>query len=255
MRSLFLSFCLLTSVAAYSQSYSDYFSLLGQITSKEESYFRRDVTKEGDKWIVKEFYSKDGSRKLEAECSEVKPNLVYHGPVKSYEEGGNIYAEEKCIKGKCKYVQYWQDAKPVLVKGTGVFNGVRQNADPYTIEFRDSTMFASYSVEATTSDTVYVIVPKPAEFPGGMASFYKKLQSKLDYPKEARKKRDQGRVFVEFIVDKTGVVRSVKSIKGVSYELDNEAVTKLPLCGNWIPGTVDGKPVKQRFVLPVTFKL
>jgi protein TonB len=79
----------------------------------------------------------------------------------------------------------------------------------------------------------------------------------LKYSPEARRKHIQGKVFVEFVITKTGKIdpQSVRAIKGLGYGLDEEAVRVIKRCPDWIPGTHRGEPVPQTMVMPLAFKL
>lgn len=101
----------------------------------------------------------------------------------------------------------------------------------------------------------YTQMEEPAVPPGGMPAFYRFMSNHLEYPKQARKKRQEGKVFVEFMVARDGVVRDVKVIKGIGAECDAEAARVVALSPRWSPGTQRGMPVNQRMVLPLTFSL
>ena len=72
---------------------------------------------------------------------------------------------------------------------------------------------------------------------------------------EARKKGIEGRVFVEFIVEKDGEVSNIKVIKGIGYGCDEEALKAVSSFTDWQPGVQRGKPVRQKMVMPITFKM
>lgn len=102
---------------------------------------------------------------------------------------------------------------------------------------------------------VYTVVedqPEPAE---GMASFYEYVMTNLKYPLQARRMGIEGKVFVQFVVDEHGEISEVKAIKGIGAGCDAEAERVLKEAVSWNPGLTDGKPVKVRLVLPITFKL
>lgn len=77
----------------------------------------------------------------------------------------------------------------------------------------------------------------------------------LKYPESAVREGIQGRVTVEFIVDKDGKVTDVKVVKGVSDELDAEAVKVISASPKWKPGRVNGNKVRTSIAVPVEFKL
>jgi TonB family protein len=102
---------------------------------------------------------------------------------------------------------------------------------------------------------VYTYVENMPHLPGGggNAAIIAAIQSNLVYPKVAPANRQQGRVFVSFVVANEGSVQEVKVVKGLSPEYDAAvvaAVTKLP---RFVPGTQNNKPVAVSFTVPVAF--
>lgn len=77
----------------------------------------------------------------------------------------------------------------------------------------------------------------------------------LKYPDSAVRNGIQGRVLVEFIIGKDGNVSDVKVVKGVSEELDAEAVKVISASPKWKPGKVNGNKVRSSMTIPVEFKL
>jgi len=105
-------------------------------------------------------------------------------------------------------------------------------------------------------DEIFTIVEEPAKPEGGMQAFYERLATTLKYPKQARQKGIEGRVFVQFVVDETGALNDIKTVKGIGAGCDAAAVAAIQeAAGNWSPPRQRGKAVKQRIILPVTFKL
>ncbi|MEQ9303095.1 MAG: energy transducer TonB, partial [Marinoscillum sp.] len=72
-------------------------------------------------------------------------------------------------------------------------------------------------------EEVFTIVEDQPEFPGGMAAFYKYVGDNMDYPSQARRMGIEGRVYVQFVVDKAGNVTEVKAVKGIGAGCDEEA--------------------------------
>lgn len=104
-------------------------------------------------------------------------------------------------------------------------------------------------------EEIFTIVEDPASPVGGMTAFYQYVGDKIKYPPQARRMGVEGRVFVEFVIDKDGSITDVKAVKGIGAGCDEEAVRILQSAPKWKPGKQRGKPVKQRMVLPITFKL
>lgn len=77
----------------------------------------------------------------------------------------------------------------------------------------------------------------------------------LKYPAEAVRDGIQGRVMVDFIIEKDGKVTEVRVLKGVSEALDAEAVKVVSASPKWKPGRVNGNKVRTSLTIPVEFKL
>lgn len=105
------------------------------------------------------------------------------------------------------------------------------------------------------ADEIFTIVEEMPSFPGGVAAFHKYLQRNLHYTPAARKMGLEGKVFVQFIVDKNGKISDVKTIRGVGAGLDEEAIRVVENSPNWNPGKQRGMPVKTRVVIPINFSL
>lgn len=100
----------------------------------------------------------------------------------------------------------------------------------------------------------YVIEEKP-EFPGGEAAMFQWISKNVKYPEIAKENGVQGKVFVQFVINKEGKVTDVQVIRGVDPSLDKEAVRVIQSMPAWKPGKQRGKPVKVSFQLPINFKL
>lgn len=109
--------------------------------------------------------------------------------------------------------------------------------------------------EEESVDEVFTIVEDQPEFPGGMQAFFKYVSDNMVYPAQARRMGIEGRVYVQFVVDKDGKVTEVKAVKGIGAGCDEEAERVLSEAPSFKPGKQRGRPVKVRMVLPIIFKL
>lgn len=109
----------------------------------------------------------------------------------------------------------------------------------------------------TTPEQIFRVVEISAYPKGGMAEFYKFVKSNIKYPKFARRIGLEGRVFVTFIVEKDGSLTEIEVVegRGIGGGCDEEAVRVVSLSPKWIPGTQKGEPVRQRYTVPITFRL
>ena len=92
------------------------------------------------------------------------------------------------------------------------------------------------------------------EFPNGNDGIVKYLSENIKYPKKALKNGITGKVFVQFVIDKTGKVTNVTAVRGVEKSLDKEAVRVIKSMPKWKPGIKDGQPVKVKYTIPINFK-
>lgn len=104
-------------------------------------------------------------------------------------------------------------------------------------------------------DEIFTIVEESATPKGGMSAFYKYVGEKMKYPAQARRMTIEGKVFVEFVINKDGHISDVRVVKGIGAGCDEEAMRVIQGAPAWTPGKQRGKPVKQRMVLPITFRL
>ena len=109
--------------------------------------------------------------------------------------------------------------------------------------------------QSETSNKVYETAERMPSFPGGAEALFRFLNSNMRYPEVAEENGVQGRVLVTFIVERDGAISDVKVAKSVDPSLDKEAVRIIKSMPRWNPGTQDGKPVRVKYTVPVTFKL
>jgi len=281
MKLLFATLVVLQSVSSIAQPPRQYLDEKENILAGPEgaSYYR-EITSNGRLYIVKDFYASNEQLAMEASCSEIIPKLVYEGPYKTFHKNGKIcdeglyngndkrgfwktyyedgQPEEEVLyqAGKTLYQQHWDESgNAQLVNGNGHFTKKNKYLGEQHIEILDHQLIASYSVDAAVGDTTYIVVQETANYKSGMIGLYQTLSKALRYPAQARKGGFEGKVFVEFVVQKDGTIRDVKVLKGPHESLNEEAARVMRMMNDWTPGKVRGKPVAQKMVLPVAFKL
>lgn len=104
---------------------------------------------------------------------------------------------------------------------------------------------------------IYTVVDEAAEFPGGMGALKKYMTDNLRYPEKAKEIAISGKVYLQFIVSKTGDISNVKLLRGLPdcMECDAEAIRLVKKMPKWKPGKQNGKPIDSYFNLPVEFKI
>lgn len=127
------------------------------------------------------------------------------------------------------------------------------------VEITEETVIEEIVIEEApeeeVAEEIFTIVEEPAAPVGGMEAFYKFVRKNLKYPSQARRMGIEGKVYVQFVVDKDGSITDVKSVKGIGAGCDEEAVRVITRSPRWNPPKQRGKPVKQRIILPITFQL
>jgi periplasmic protein TonB len=89
----------------------------------------------------------------------------------------------------------------------------------------------------------------------GVQEFLRNLVTILKYPGIARLAGKEGMIYVQFVVDKNGSLTDFKPLGNEGYNFEQKAIKKLEKLPSWNPGIYKNKVVKQKFVLPVRFKL
>ena len=252
----------------------------GMMVELNRIYYRT-IEAHDSRYYVKDYYMDNNVVQMEAICSSVNPKLVQHGMAiwyykngavqrtgvykegkptglhKSYYENGTPRNETIYQKDKTLLSQYWnKEGKAMLVNGSGFFiETEEEGVSPVHVEVKDSIQVSGYVVESVAQDTVYLMAETPASYRGGFEAFYRGIGNSITYPRVARRNRIQGKVFVQFVVNKSGQMEDIKLVRGIGGGCDEEAMAACKSQTGWIQAQSKGKPVKMRLVLPITFKL
>jgi len=161
------------------------------------------------------------------------------------------------------------EGKPLIVKdGIIAENQEVEDIEPGTIEsmnvLKGKVAIKKYGkkgkdgvIEFTMKKqgNTFMAVEEMPEFPGGVKALREYLNANFNYPAAAIEKGISGKVFVNFIVSKTGAVTNVKIFNGIDPILDNEAIRLVKTLPNWKPGKQNGEPVDVIYNIPVEFNL
>ena len=124
------------------------------------------------------------------------------------------------------------------------------------ITVKDYVAESTYVEEEIEEEVPFAIVEHKPKFQGGdQNDFTKWVFNNIVYPEIAKENGVQGRVILQFTVDKDGSVKNVKVLRGVDSSLDQEAVRVVSSSPKWEPGRQRDKPAKVTFVFPVIFQL
>jgi TonB family protein len=131
---------------------------------------------------------------------------------------------------------------PELLAQVAADSVTRVNADSARREYGDEIL------------TFVETEPTPVD---GYEAFYHYIGMNIKYPQKARNGRITGKVIVEFVVEKNGVIspNNIKILKSPHQSLSDEAIRLIKTGPKWIPGKQQGIPVRTKKVFPITFKL
>lgn len=109
--------------------------------------------------------------------------------------------------------------------------------------------------EEPEEQVIFDVVESIPEFPGGQAALMQYLAKNIKYPTISQENGTQGRVIVQFVVNKDGGIVDAKVVRSVDPYLDKEALRVVGTMPKWTPGKQRNKPVRVKYTLPVMFRL
>jgi protein TonB len=140
--------------------------------------------------------------------------------------------------------------KPILILLflllTGFAKAQQSNADTTAENALNAADPALIKPAVNDSSKFYRIDVLPA-FPGGIDKLYKYIQKNKRYDSES------GKVMIQFIVEKDGILTNIKVIKSLNADADAEAIRLMSNCPKWKPGMQNGRPVQVQYTMPIIF--
>ena len=173
--------------------------------------------------------------------------------------GEEITNKDKVTRIKSKYIkniQILKDEEATNKYGNRAKNGAFEislnNPEKALSDLKDEEMLIVQKTPPSSkkNNDVYVKTNEMPELKGGLVG----LQQNITYPESARKAGIEGRVIVQFIVNKQGQVEDPQIIRGIGGGADEEAI-RVVKQAQFTPGKQDGKPVRVQYSLPITYKL
>jgi len=173
---------------------------------------------------------------------------------------GKIIAKGETVYGKRTGIwKYYENEKLV-----GIKNYVNDVLDGESLEYYQSGKIKRkelYSFGKLNSGKAYnengseIPYTPAAQMPEPEYNLSAYIKENLRYPSKARRNNIVGRVKVQFVVDEEGNIINAKVIEGIGGGCDKEALRVVKQMPKWKPGTLDGKPVKIIYTLPILFYL
>ena len=181
----------------------------------------------------------DGKKSTKEQLLALDSKTIDHIDVLKDKAAVELYGEE----GKNGVVIVTTKGKKALTHGNAKVDSTKE-AEVVVAEAVDPAY-----------EKVFDVVEQMPEFVGGQAELMKFLAENVHYPEAAYKVGKQGRVIVTFIVEADGSVSNAKIVKKVSDELDAEALRVIGTMPKWKPGMQNGKAVRVKYTIPITFRL
>lgn len=161
-----------------------------------------------------------------------------------------------------------EQAPPPEVTVTDLFEIVQDDVvltnevsfdDDETTEDKVVEIYAPVSLQAeeeATEEEVFVIVEDMPKFKGGdINKFREWVQKRVRYPEIASENGIQGRVYITFVVETSGLVSNVSVTRSVDALLDEAAKEAVEASPKWEPGMQRGRPVRVRYSIPIIFQI
>ncbi|MBR6180941.1 MAG: TonB family protein [Prevotella sp.] len=185
----------------------------------------------------------DGKRSSMEEMQSLDPKTIDHIDVLKDKASIDLYGEE----GKNGVILI--TTKNAVSSGDNTATGTFSSEDGKDTEFIRNVAVGSVEPEA------FDVVEKMPEYPGGMEAMMTYLSQNIHYPEAAYKAGKFGRVLVNFIIEPDGSISNAHVVQKVHDDLDAEALRVVNSMPKWTPGMQDGKAVRVKFTLPITFRL
>ena len=214
----------------------------------------KKLAEQGEQKVVFIDMTNEADEPKQEIIEQKKPEVLQEEVLKTYTATELQIVEDKNVREEDEIVSQDErmqtDAFAGSVtnsEGTTNLNNFKEQINKVVIEEKEPA--------AEKPAEVFISVEQMPQFPGGDAALLKYLSSHINYPPMAAESNIQGRVVVQFVVDKTGKVGEVTVIRSVDKELDREAVRVCKSLPKFVPGRQNGQPVSVWYTLPVTFKL
>ena len=129
------------------------------------------------------------------------------------------------------------------------------DGQPFDLKYITQMLFDDSDEAADDSEVYTGVVDVMPEYPGGINAMFDFIQKNVKYPESAKDKGIEGKVYVQFVVEKDGNISDINILRGVSKDIDDEAVRVIKSMPKWKPGIQNGKPVRVQYTLPFKFQL
>jgi TonB family protein len=220
-----------------------YWDNKGDSTGKENAFTYSVVTYADTTKIVytSKYYTMKGNLEYEISFRDSAKTWQYDGNYMAYHQNGKPKVKGSYIRNKLNgELRTWYA------------NGQIKRKDEYVLD----SLISGRCYTSTGKDTTWFPYNIGFNYGKGLRELYTFIGRNIRYPKEARRKRIEGEVRIQFIIEKDGTLSHEKIRLSVSDPIDNEALRVLRAApARWQPALVDGEPQRGYGILPIVFKL
>lgn len=124
----------------------------------------------------------------------------------------------------------------------------------YNESYIDQNTEKGLNDSAKWEGRIYEVVEQMPSFPGGQSAMMRYINENLRYPEEAEQSDVVGRAVVSFIVEPDGALSDIEITRSLDPAFDRMALLVVQSMPRWVPGKQDGKPVRVRYNIPVSFR-
>lgn len=193
----------------------------------------------------------------------ISQNIKYPAEAIQQRIQGKVYVKFIVEKdGKISDVRVSRGVNPLLdqeavrvIKKMPAWKPGKQKGQPVRVSYTLPINFAlspNLNEKKLDSTSVFIVVEQmPVFFENPNAWISKNIK----YPAKAIEQKIQGKVYVDFIIEKDGSISNVKVIRGVNPLLDQEAIRVIKAMPKWTPGKQRGQAVRVKQTLPIGFSL
>ncbi|MDR1730252.1 MAG: energy transducer TonB [Prevotellaceae bacterium] len=184
----------------------------------------------------------------EEEVQEIKPDIPPPPPLKSSIK----FTPPVITKGEVREEDEMKSTEEIINSNVSVSIADVQGTDE--VDGKDIAELNEI-VQEPVEEKPYEYVEQMPQYPGGITEMRAFIGKNLRYPTIAQENGIQGKVFIRFVISKTGEVTNVEVIRSLDPLCDAEAVRVIKMMPKWIPGKQNGNAVPVIYTVPVTFVL
>ena len=143
-------------------------------------------------------------------------------------------------------------------KSTSLYDDRRFNISfkllGYNESYLDQNTVKGLNDSVKWEGRIFEVVEQMPHFPGGLSAMTRYINENLRYPEEAEQDDVVGRAVVSFVVEPDGTLSNIKILHSLAPAFDRMALLVVQGMPRWVPGKQDGKPVRVRYNVPVSFR-